>query len=425
MDRELGLLKRQEETAWRVGEIIREIRRSLGRRTIIETAIAELVRVLLLESAAVWMPDLPSKLVLRHEIKPRRRSRPLLAASVQTDDPEISEIVSERRVFYLRPSSRLLCKEDESSGSAVAVRIPLRKASTEEQDYAILVLVHPTDEDREWTPYELEIVQVVADQVSVALSHSSILEETLAMKEKLQERNAALKCAQRQALKANEARALFRRVMSGEMKEPVAAVSKVFSTLQLENLNPEQLAMARGGLVLSSLLQDMADVSTTEESKLEVSFRPFALRPVLVEAVALSKLLCCCREIGFECAMTGKKKIPAGVVGDERHILEAVLSMISHLLGTGEREPVSLRIFVEEGSLGRWKQQGLYDDFVRIGFEVKRASSHSEEDHPSPGRGHSFTVCEHLARVSNFKRHSSIHLYQPSSIHPVLFLNAR
>ena len=140
---------------------------------------------------------------------------------------------------------------------------------------------------------------------SVALSHSSILEETLAMREKLQERNAALKCAQLQALKANEARALFRRVMSGEMKEPVAAVSKVFSTLQLENLNPEQLAMARGGLVLSSLLQDMADVSTTEESKLEVSFRPFALRPVLVEAVALSKLLCCCRGIGFECAMKG------------------------------------------------------------------------------------------------------------------------
>ena len=193
----------------------------------------------------------------------------------------------------------------------------------------------------------------------MALSHSSIVEETLAMREKLQERNAVLKCAQRQALKANEARALFRRVTSGEMKEPVAAVSKVFSTLQLENLNPEQLAMARGGLVLSSLLQDMADVSTTEESKLEVSFRPFALQPVLVEAVELSKLLCCCRGIGFECAMIGKKKIPAEVVGDERHIPEAVLSMISHLLGTGEREPVSLRIFVEEGSLRIFMEEGF------------------------------------------------------------------
>ena len=109
--------------------------------------------------------------------------------------------------------------------------------------------------------------------------------------------------------------------------------------------------MARGGLVLSLLIQDMANVSTMEESKLEVSFRPFALRLVLVEAVALSKLLCCCRGIGFELAMTRKKKIPAGVIGDERHILEAVLSMISHLLGTGKREPVSLRIFVEEGFL--------------------------------------------------------------------------
>ena len=73
------------------------------------------------------------------------------------------------------------------------------------------------------------------------------------MREKLQERNAVLKCAQRQALKANEARALFWRVMSGEMKEPVAAVSKVFSTLKLENLKPRAAGYGeRGaGLVLA------------------------------------------------------------------------------------------------------------------------------------------------------------------------------
>ena len=56
--------------------------------------------------------------------------------------------------------------------------------------------------------------------------------------------------------------------------------------------------------------------------------------------------------------MTGKKKIPARVFGDERHILEAVLSMISHLLSTGEREPVSLRIFVERVFSTREERRG-------------------------------------------------------------------
>ena len=73
--------------------------------------------------------------------------------------------------------------------------------------------------------------------------------------------------------------------------------------------------------------------------------------------------------------MIGKKKILAGVVGDERHILEAVLSMISHLLGTGKREPVSLRIFVEEGSL-------LI--FVEEGFIHARREERKEKSPPPP-----------------------------------------
>ncbi|CAA6655027.1 unnamed protein product [Spirodela intermedia] len=316
MDREVGLMKRQEEASWHAHEIVREIRRSLDRRTIIDTTMVELAKVLLLQSL---------------------------------DDREVAEIVGESGIVFLGPSSKLLCKEDGPFGPAVAIRIATRRASNsrrdrrgnssehkeEEPDYAILVLALPANEERAWTAQELEIIEVVADQVSVALSHCAAFEETLTMREKLQERNAMLKRAQQEAIKANDARMLFRSVMTGEMMGPVRAVAAVLSSLQLEKLKPEQLAMVKGGLVLSSLIQDTADVSAFEENKLEVSLRPFALRPALEEAVMMAKLLCCCRGVPFHCTVSGK--IPVGVVGDERHILEAVLFMVAHLLAPATR----------------------------------------------------------------------------------------
>lgn len=462
MDREVGLMKLQEEASWHVREIVSEIRRSLDRRTIIDTAMIELAKVLLLQSCAVWMPaetSSPGKMILRHGMRPHRRGRPVLtaataagaaAASVPVDDREVTEIVAESGIVFLGPSSRLLCKEDGPFGPAVAIRIATRRSSNlrrerrgnsseldeEEPDHAILVLALPAVEERAWTAHELEIIEVVADQVSVALSHCAAVEDTLTMREKLQERNAMLKRAQQEAIKANDARMLFRRVMSREMMGPVRSVAAVLSALQREKLKPEQLAMVKGGLVLSSLIQDTADVSVLEENKLEVSLRPFALRPALEEAVTMAKLLCCCRGVPFHCTISGR--IPVGVVGDERHILEAVLFMVTHLLGSGDQGSVTLRIYVEEGSQGAWKQ-GLYDDFVKLGFEARKALLlGSGEDYPatseSPGYGehsssaHSITICEQLARVSSGSHTENGHFPPPKVsaylIRPAIFISA-
>ncbi|XP_078428215.1 ethylene receptor 2-like [Wolffia australiana] len=397
MDREVGLMKRQEEDSWRVRELVREVRRSLDRRTVVDTAVSELAKLLLLESCAFWVPEhFPRrKLVLRHEARSRRRGRPLLAASVPADDREVADVLAETRVVFLRPSSRLFSKDDGPVGPGIAVRTRVNQA----HDFAVLVLALPKEESRAWTPHELEIVETVADEVSVALSQSAVLEETLAEWEKVKERNAALKREQRRAQRAEEARAQFRRVMSREMMGPVRAVAAAFSALQMEKLKTEQQAMARGGLVLSSLVQDMTELSAAEEQKPEVSLRPFALRPALVEAVAMSKLLCCCRRVKFDCTMAGK--IPAGVVGDERRVVEAVLCMVSHLLGSCDRGYVSLRVFVEEGSQGMWKQ-GLCEEFVKLVFEARRSLLPGEED-PSQGSGHGrgITICEHLVRMMN------------------------
>ena len=66
--------------------------------------------------------------------------------------------------------------------------------------YAILVLVIPSAND-DWSHNEMEIVEVVSDQVVVALSHATVLEEL--MREKLEARNGLLQQAKENAVKAS------------------------------------------------------------------------------------------------------------------------------------------------------------------------------------------------------------------------------
>ncbi|MQM02256.1 hypothetical protein Taro_035023 [Colocasia esculenta] len=426
LDREVGLMKRQEEARWHVREITREIRRHLDRHSILDTALVELSKVLFLENCAIWTadPGSPGNMVLKHEMKPRRRGRLLLtaaaaeaAARVPIDDPEVAQIVCQNGVVFLGRDSRLVCcGEDASVGPAAAIRIPTLRASNlgaerggnapalVDEFNTILVLVLPPDGEAVWTDHDLEIIEVVANQVAVGLSHAAAMEETLMMREKLLERNAMLKRAQREAVMANDARVLFRKVMSREMTAPVRSVVAVLSALQLEKLKPEQMAMVKGGLLLSSLIEDSADVSRSEECKLELNLRPFNIRPALEEAVAMSRLLCSCRGASLSHNVSGK--IPSRAVGDERRILQAILYMVAHVLGPGDQGSVLLRIQVEEGSQGAWKQ-GPYEDSIKLGFEVSRIISSGEDcsamlevsGRDVRDQGPSIAFCEQLAEL--------------------------
>ena len=65
--------------------------------------------------------------------------------------------------------------------------------------YAILIFVIPSAND-DWSHNEMEIVEVVVDQVIVALSHATVLEEL--MREKLEARNGLLQQAKENVVKA-------------------------------------------------------------------------------------------------------------------------------------------------------------------------------------------------------------------------------
>ena len=98
--------------------------------------------------------------------------------------------------------------------------------------YAILVLVIPSAND-DWSHNEMEIVEVVSDQVVVALSHATVLEEL--MREKLEARNSLQQQAKENVVKASQARYSFQNLMNNGMRQPMHLILGLLSILQDEN----------------------------------------------------------------------------------------------------------------------------------------------------------------------------------------------
>ncbi|KAF6159338.1 hypothetical protein GIB67_032109 [Kingdonia uniflora] len=61
-----------------------------------------------------------------------------------------------------------------------------------------MVLTLPSDSERQWHVHELELIEVAADQVAVALLHAAILEESMRAWDHLEETNVSLDLLRRE-----------------------------------------------------------------------------------------------------------------------------------------------------------------------------------------------------------------------------------
>ncbi|TVU27668.1 hypothetical protein EJB05_19164 [Eragrostis curvula] len=367
LDREVDLMKRQEMACWHVRMLTREIRRSLDRHTVLYTTLIELSRVLALKNCAVWMSsEDKSAMCLTHELRRGSDGEAIISA----DDADVVEVKSSDGVKLLSPESILGLASGggkEGTGMVAAIRMPMLKVAdfkggTPEvikTSYAVLVLVPPAG--RNWAQHELEIVEVVADQVAVALSHASLLEESQAMRDRLAEQNRELMQAKKDALMANEARDAFQRVMSQGMRKPIHSILGLVSVVQEEGLAPEQKlvvdTMARTATVVSTLINDVMETSAVNQERFPLETRPFRLHSMIRDAACVARCLCDFRGFGF--AVHIENALPDIVIGDERRIFHVLLHMVGNLIGRIDAGHVTFRVRADdeaqEDSLGqRW-----------------------------------------------------------------------
>ncbi|CAN1351759.1 Ethylene receptor [Linum perenne] len=176
LDRERGLILTQEETGRHVRMLTHEIRSTLDRHTILKTTLVELGRTLSLEECALWMP---TRTGLELQLAYTLSQQNPVGHTVPIHVPVINQVFGTNRAVKISPNStvaRLRPVAGKYPGEVVAVRVPLLHLSNfhindwpelSTKRYALMVLMLPSDSARQWHEYELELVEVVADQVMI------------------------------------------------------------------------------------------------------------------------------------------------------------------------------------------------------------------------------------------------------------------
>jgi ethylene receptor len=175
LDREMGLIRTQEETGRHVRMLTHEIRSTLDRHTILKTTLVELGRTLGLEECALWMP---TRTGLELQLSYTLRQQNPVGYTVPINLPVINQVFSSNRAIKISsncPVARLRPHAVKyMPGAVVAIRVPLLHLSNFQiydwpevstRSYALMVLMLPSDSARQWHVHELELVEVVADQV--------------------------------------------------------------------------------------------------------------------------------------------------------------------------------------------------------------------------------------------------------------------
>ncbi|XP_057949321.1 ethylene receptor [Malania oleifera] len=358
LDREMGLIRTQEETGRHVRMLTHEIRSTLDRHTILKTTLVELGRTLALEECALWMPthtglELQLSYTLRHQNP--------VGFTVPIQLPVINHVFSTSRAVKISPNSPVARLRPLAGnylpGEVVAVRVPLLHLSNFQSNdwtelstkrYALMVLMLPSDSARQWHVHELELVEVVADQVAVALSHAAILEESMRARDLLMEQNVALDLARREAETAIRARNDFLAVMNNEMRTPMHAIIALSSLLQETELTPEQRLMVetilKSSNLLATLINDVLDLSRLEDGSLQLDIGTFNLHAIFKGVLNLIKPIASVKRLTISLCLA--PDLPEYAVGDEKRLMQTILNIVGNAVKYSKEGSFSITAFV-------------------------------------------------------------------------------
>uniref|UniRef100_A0A0D6R4M0 Ethylene receptor n=1 Tax=Araucaria cunninghamii TaxID=56994 RepID=A0A0D6R4M0_ARACU len=359
LDREMGIIRTQEETGRHVRMLTHEIRSTLDRHTILNTTLVELGRTLTLEECALWMPTRTGlELQLSHTLcQPNH-----MTFTVPIQHPTINQVFSTNRAMVINPNSPVAMIRPRTgkymTGDVVAVRVPLLHLSNfhindwpepSKRRYALMVLMLPSDSARRWHVHELELVEVVADQVAVALSHAAILEESMRARDLLMEQNVALDLARREAETAIRARNDFLAVMNHEMRTPMHAIIALSSLLQETELTPEQRSMVetilKSSNLLATLMNDVLDLSRLEDGSLELNIRKFNLSAMFHEVHNLIKPIASVKKLSV--SITLAPDLPEYAVGDDKRLMQIILNVVGNAVKFSREGSISVTTQLE------------------------------------------------------------------------------
>ncbi|PZO21683.1 MAG: hypothetical protein DCF25_04915 [Leptolyngbya foveolarum] len=231
-------------------------------------------------------------------------------------------------------------------------------------DHVLGTLGLGTRQRDRFTPDELHIMQVIADQVAVSLERSRLV--------------LALETRAEALVQTNRIKDEFLAVLSHELRSPLNPILGWVSLLQKGKLNPAQQTKAletieRNAKLQAQLIEDLLDISRIMQGKLTLTAAPVSLAFVISSALETVQLAAAAKNIQISLDLD---TTVAPVSGDATRLQQVVWNLLTNAVKftpAGGRVTVELRQLDQSAEIRvRDTGKGIDSKFLAYVFEYFR-----------------------------------------------------
>jgi PAS domain S-box-containing protein len=216
----------------------------------------------------------------------------------------------------------------------------------------------------------------------------------------------ALLAATEAAEAANKSKGLFLAKVSHEIRTPMTSIIGFSELLEDADLTPEEKryveAIQSSACNLSSLLEDILDLSKVDAGELVVKQKDFNLHKLITELVSTQKKQIEFKKLSFN--LNIDNDVPELLIGDSLRIRQVLLNLLNNAIKFTEKGEIGIAVEVTEET-GHWVMLNIVvrDSGVGIPKHLQNlifepfAQAHGDSTHNYGGSGLGLTISRSLA----------------------------